>query len=205
MLIRCAGLNPWNSTHGFFLVSYAFNAHPSASWLLAFLCKTPLKPRIFTAKTQRPPRSSREALITCLEPWSPSRMRGSILIFLCALCVFAVKMPWFSLLFAPWSPSRMVYSCFSLRSLRLRGGNAFIPFFFRVIPCKSVANASFYLPSLTLPALISPLFRVIPWQMHLLDCKTLVSCNLNDLSQVNKTRLYKPVTIKKSSQKSFKR
>ena len=32
-------------------------------------------------------------------------------------------------------------SCFPLRPLRLRGGNSFVSFLFRAIPCSSVANA----------------------------------------------------------------
>ncbi len=70
------------------------------------------------------------------------------------------------------------HSCLAVNMdfrIRENDGQVFFSFLFRVnpwqmhlfwlvcfsFPCKSVANASFYLPSLTLPALISLLFRAL--------------------------------------------
>ena len=64
-----------------------------ADYLLSF--KTAPKPRIFTAKTRRPRRSSRQVWISCF-PLRSLRLRGEMLLFLFSVFVRGKCFFWFS-------------------------------------------------------------------------------------------------------------
>ena len=169
---------------------------PSTKWFLVLLSKSP-KLRTFTAKTLRTLRSSRQFGISYLEPWSPLRMRRSILeLRLVWISAFAKMTEGVAFLHFREIPCSSVANASSLLTVANASGSDLIHF--RVISCSSVANASSLLArspriftAKTLRTLRSsrqvkisflplrPLrlrgenafilhFRVIPWQMHLL-------------------------------------